>query len=81
MEAAIRELAIFSESTSLSAMIVKLNDSKLISKNDATVIRELLFLRNQIVHNTKNELSLNQSELRTLLAKSKQVISKMEKII
>jgi len=67
------------ENMSLSSMIANLMDIKLISSSDASTIKKMLNLRNQVVHSDNIEKSYSTSEIQALLRDSHSIIKKLER--
>ena len=81
LEALINQLTPEKEQLSLSSMVLKLEETKIISKEDTIFINQLLNIRNQIVHKQNNDINLSQNELRSILMHIDEVISKMKKLV
>lgn len=67
------------ENMNLNKMISNLMDIKLLSSSDASTIKKLLSLRNQIVHSNSIEKSYTTNEIQTLLRDSTGIVKKLER--
>ncbi len=79
IEGLLVQLTPVEENTSLSKMISNLMDLKLLSSSDASIIKEILSLRNQVVHSNDIEKSYTPGEIQALLRDSNNIIKKLER--
>lgn len=79
IEGLLVQLTPVEENMSLSNMISNLMDIKLLSSSDASTIKKMLNLRNQVVHSNNIEKSYTTSEVQTLLRDSNNIIKKLER--
>ena len=67
------------ENMTLNSMIDSLLDLKLLSKDDASSIKKILSLRNQIVHSDNLEKKYTTSEIQSLLSDAHKIIRKLQR--
>lgn len=79
IEGLLVQLTPVEENMSLSKMISNLMDLKLLSSSDASTIKKILSLRNQVVHSNDIEKKYTTSEIQVLLRDSYNIIKKLEK--
>lgn len=80
IEALVNELAPEKNQLSLFSMIKNLEETNIISEKDIEEMKQLLKLRNQIVHEQNFENNLSEKELRDIILRSNKIIYKMTKI-
>lgn len=80
IEALVNELAPEKNELSLFSMIKNLEETNIISEKDVEEMKQLLKLRNQIVHEQNFENNLSEKELRDIILRSDKIIYKMKKI-
>ena len=80
IEALVNELTPEKNKMSLFSMIKNLEETNIISEKDVEEIKQLLKLRNQIVHEQNFENNLSEKELRDIILRSDKIIYKMKKI-
>ena len=66
------------ENSSLNKMITNLSDIKLLSENDISTIKKLLYFRNQVVHSENIKKRYKTNEIKNLLRDSNMIIKKLE---
>lgn len=66
------------EDSSLNGMINHLTKLKLLNSDDVSIIKQLLQLRNQIVHSNVRAKEYTANELKTLLSECSKIINKLK---